>query len=187
MREVLFIPILLGTRLEGSQSGKVARWLLEQAKNQSGLETKLFDTSEFNFPSNLAGEAMKPFNQEWQQAVERADGLIIVSPEYNHGYPGTLKLALDILYEEYRYKAVAICSVSSGPIGGARMIENLLPILRDFHLAISNNDLRFANVEAVFNDKGELLDQRYLKRAETFLQELIWLAKTMKWGRQHHD
>lgn len=61
--------------------------------------------------------------------MTRADGLVIVSPEYNHGYPGEMKLMLDQLYKEYNRKPVGICGVSSGALGGARMVEQLRLIL----------------------------------------------------------
>ena len=66
--------------------------------------------------------------------VSRSDGLIIVTPEYNHGYPGLLKHALDMNLKEYIHKAVGICGVSAGPSGGARVTEALLPVMRELGL-----------------------------------------------------
>jgi NAD(P)H-dependent FMN reductase len=57
---------------------------------------------------------------KFSATIERCDGLIIVTPEYNHGYPGLLKHALDMNLKEYIHKAVGICGVSAGPFGGAR-------------------------------------------------------------------
>src|SRR2546423_13491927 len=65
-----------------------------------------------------AGEQMK--DTAFSATIDRCDGIIIVAPEYNHGYPGLLKHALDMNLKEYIHKAVGICGVSAGTFGGAR-------------------------------------------------------------------
>ena len=54
---------------------------------------------------------------QWRDTIIRADGLVIVTPEYNHGYPGALKSVLDLLLKEYVHKAVAFVGVSAGRLG----------------------------------------------------------------------
>jgi hypothetical protein len=66
--------------------------------------------------------------------MDRADALVVVSPEYNHGYSGLLKHVLDSCLKEYIHKAVGIVGVSAGPFGGARVIQNLLPVMRELGL-----------------------------------------------------
>jgi NAD(P)H-dependent FMN reductase len=59
---------------------------------------------------------------------------VLVVPEYNHGYPGLLKHVLDTNLKEYIHKAVGICGVSAGGLGGTRVIQNLLPVMRELGL-----------------------------------------------------
>ena len=73
--------------------------------------------------------------------MRRADGYIIVTPEYNHTYPGLLKHVLDLNYKEYLHKAVGVCGVSAGPFGGVRAIEALLPTFKAFGLSSIVADL----------------------------------------------
>src|SRR5436305_14781783 len=82
----------------------------------------------FQLKLDDAGEQMK--DPKFSTTIERCDGFIVVTPEYNHGYPGLLKHALDMNLKEYIHKAVGICGVSAGPFGGARVIEGLLPGIR---------------------------------------------------------
>src|SRR5207248_9047315 len=89
-----------------------------------------------------AGEPMK--DPAFSDLVKGADGLILVVPEYTHGYPGLLKHALDMNLEEYIHKAVGICGVSAGVFGGARVIEALLPVMRELGLVTIFNDVNFA-------------------------------------------
>src|SRR5438132_13450181 len=98
-------------------------------------------------------------NTKISAAIERCDGLIIVAPEYNHGYPGLLKHALDMNLKEYIHKAVGICGVSAGPFGGARVIEGLLPVMRELGLVTIFEDVNFGNVQNIFEEQGTLLDQ----------------------------
>src|SRR5262245_64549793 len=89
----LFIPVILGTVRRGRASENVARFVFGEAQKRAGVETELIDICDLDFPNNDAGEQIK--NARFSETCTRADGLILVVPEYNHGYPGMLKHALD--------------------------------------------------------------------------------------------
>jgi NAD(P)H-dependent FMN reductase len=122
---------------------------------------------------------------EWRDAIIKADGLVIVTPEYNHGYPGILKSVLDLLLKEYIHKTVAFVSVSAGPWGGTRVCEALLPVVRELGLAVTFTDLQFPSVRSKFDEAGNLLDPAYERRVTGFLDELVWMGRTLKWGRDN--
>ena len=109
---------------------------------------------------------------------------MIISPEYNHGYSGLLKHVLDSCLKEYIHKAVGVVGVSAGQFGGARVIENLLPVLRELGLVPIFWDVNFSNVQKVFATDGALLDQAYIGRINKFLKELIWMSKVLRHGRE---
>ncbi len=136
MERALFIPLILGTAREGRQSENVARFVFEQTKKRADVETELIDVRELPMKLDDAGEQMK--DPKFSAAIERCDGLIIVTPEYNHGYPGLLKHALDMNLKEY-----------------------------------------------IFDDQGNLLDQNYVRRLEKFLNELVWMARVLRHGREN--
>ena len=179
----LFIPIILGTARQGRESEHVARLVFEQVKKRAKVETELIDVR--NLPMRLddAGEQMK--DPAFSATIERCDGLILVTPEYNHGYPGLLKHALDMNLTEYIHKAVGICGVSAGPMGGARVIENLLPVMRELGLVAIFEDVNFGHVGKLFDEQGKLLDQNYLRRVDKFLDELIWMSRVLRHGREN--
>jgi len=178
----LFIPVILGTSRRGRRSENVARFVLEQTKKRKDIETELIDVCKLPMRLDDAGEQMK--DPTYSATIERCDGLIIVTPEYNHGYPGLLKHALDMNLEEYIHKAVGICGVSGGPFGGARVIEALLPVMRELGLVTIFWDVNFGNVEKLFDQQGKLLDQSYVRRLDKFLNELIWMARVLRYGRE---
>jgi NAD(P)H-dependent FMN reductase len=95
-----------------------------------------------------------------------------------------LKHVLDSCLKEYIHKAVGIVGVSAGPFGGARVIENLLPVMRELGLVTIFWDVNFSSVQKVFAADGKLLDGSYIQRIDKFLGELIWMAKTLRHGRE---
>ncbi len=112
----MFIPILLGTARKGRKSEAVAKKLVELVE-ALGHETELVDVRAAAL-SATDDTGTSESAKHWKSIVERCKGFIIVTPEYNHGYPGELKLFLDQLYKEYANKVVRIVSVSNGLWGG---------------------------------------------------------------------
>jgi NAD(P)H-dependent FMN reductase len=181
----LFIPLVLGTNRKDRVSEKVARWLHSQIQDREDMETAFFDVRDFALPRDDYGTGIAHMFPEWRDAIVRADGLVIVTPEYNHGYPGILKSVLDLLLKEYIHKAVAFASVSAGPWGGTRVIEAMVPMVRELGLAVTFTDLNFPKAASKFDEDGKLIDLAYEKRAAGFLDELAWMSRTLRWGREN--
>lgn len=179
----IFIPVILGTTRQGRASEMVARFVMQEIEKRNGIETELIDIRTLGLPTEDAGEAIK--DAKFSAAMARADALVIVVPEYNHGYPGMLKHALDTNLKEYIHKAVGVCGVSAGGFGGTRVIENLLPVLRELGLVTIFWDGNFSGAHKLFDASGKLLDTAYVKRLDKFLQELIWMAKVLRYGREN--
>jgi NAD(P)H-dependent FMN reductase len=178
----LFIPVILGTARQGRVSENVARFVAAQVRKLDGVETQLVDVRELPFPTNGAGEDIK--NPAFSELCMRADAFLLVVPEYNHGYPGLLKHALDTNLKEYIHKAVGICGVSAGPWGGTRVIQNLLPVMRELGLVTIFWDGNFANCGKLFDQSGNILEPAYERRLQKFLKELVWMAKVLRHGRE---
>src|SRR5215469_7151256 len=178
----LYLPVILGTTRKGRMSAYVGRLLAMEVAKQPGVETDLIDICGLPLPTDDAGEAIK--DAGFSSKMERADGLVIVTPEYNHGYCGLLKHVLDSCLKEYIHKAVGIVGVSAGPFGGTRAIQNMLPVMRELGLVTIFWDVNFSNVQKAFSADGHLLDEPYIRRVDKFLKELIWMAKTLRHGRE---
>jgi NAD(P)H-dependent FMN reductase len=154
-------------------------------QKRAEIETKLFDATDFALPHDDYGQGIKDLFPEWRDTIIQADGLVIVSPEYNHGYPGVLKAVLDLLLKEYIHKAVAFVGVSAGPWGGTRVIEAMVPMVRELGLAVTFTDLNFPHVQKTFDAEGELLDRAFEQRVKDFLDELVWMSRALSWGRKN--
>lgn len=178
----LFIPVILGTSRRGRASENVARFVAGEVAKRDGLETELVDIRTIPLATDDAGEAIK--NGAFSALAARADAFVVVAPEYNHGYPGLLKHLLDTNLKEYVHKAVGLCGVSAGSFGGTRVIQGLLPVMRELGLVTIFWDGNFGAAQTLFDASGALLDPSYVRRTEKFLNELVWMAKTLRHGRE---
>ncbi len=181
----LNIPVLLGTTRQARQSEHVAKWLMTRITMREDIEPRLFDVWDFRLPQDHYGQEIKDQFPEWRDAVVAADALIVVTPEYNHGPPGPLKSVLDLLLREYVHKPVGFVAVSAQVWGGTRVIETMLHIVREMGLVATFTDLNFPRVQDKFDADGNLLDEAYNSRADGFLEELVWMATTLRWGREN--
>ena len=179
----LNIPVILGTTRKGRMSEHAARFVHGELKKQNGVTSELIDIRALPLPVDDAGEGVK--DAGFSAAMNAADALVIVTPEYNHSFPGLLKHVLDSCLKEYIHKPVGIAAVSAGLFGGARAIENMLPVLRELGLVTIFWDVNFGNVSKVFDPSGKLLEEAYVRRTGKFLKELIWMARTLRHGRDN--
>ncbi|MDO8655086.1 MAG: NAD(P)H-dependent oxidoreductase, partial [bacterium] len=124
-----------------------------------------------------------PGQEELGEKLKRADGYVVVSPEYNHSFSGELKLFLDAFYQEYARKPVGICGVSVGPNGGVRAVEQLRLVFIEFHAVPIREAVYFRNVADLFDEQGAIKDASYEKIVKTFFDELIWFANALKAAR----
>jgi NAD(P)H-dependent FMN reductase len=179
----LNIPVILGTARKGRASAHAAHLFVELLNGRVGVVSRLIDISTIPMPIDDAGEAIK--DPAFATAMTEADGLVIVSPEYNHSFPGLLKHVLDSCLSEYVHKAVGIVGVSAGAFAGARVIQSLLPVMREVGLTTIFWDVNIGTVAKVFSEDGRLLDEAVIRRSERFIKELIWMAKVLRHGREH--
>ena len=175
------IPVILGTSRKGRMSAHAARFVVEQIRKRAAVMTELIDVAELALRIDDAGEGIK--DSSLSDTLAKADAFVIVSPEYNHSFPGLLKHMLDGYLKEYIHKAAGIVGVSAGPFGGTRGIQDLLPVLRELGLVTIFWDVNIGTVSKVFDESGVLLDQALMRRTDKFLDELVWMAKTLRHGR----
>jgi len=182
----IFLPVILGTARKDRQSEKVAHFLVNHIKEtRDDIETELVDVNEYvKDPQTIAAWIDDDRAHPWREKAKEADGYIIVSPEYNHGYPGELKLLLDSAMKEYSKKPVSIAGVSAGGFGGTRLVENLWPVTLELGMIPVMNPLYFGKIKESFDaDSGKPKDEKTIEFTDKFLTEMCWFAHTLKAGR----
>ncbi len=187
----LNIPIILGSVREGRKSEAPAKYILEKVKS-AGHTTQLVDFKEMPLPFyNGSTVPVVYFKtkypnenaERWSQIARAADAFIIVSPEYNHGYPAVLKNALDWGYLEFEKKPFGLIGVSNGSTAGARMIEHIRPIIQNFNAMSIRETVMIGPIAKYFDDSGKLLDDSLNKKIDGLLASLTWWAEALKRAR----
>jgi len=178
----LNIPVILGTSRKGRASVHAATLLADLLNRRAGVRSHVIDIAALPLPVDDAGEAIK--QAAYSDAISAADGLVIVAPEYNHSFPGLLKHILDSCLNEYIHKAVGLVGVSAGPFAGIRVVQSLLPVMRELGLVTIFWDINIGQVGKVFAEDGRLLDDGFVRRSDRFIRELIWMSKVLRHGRE---
>ena len=180
----VILPVIIGTPRQGRLTEPAANFVFGEVSNRSDIETELIDIRKIPIRMDDAGEALK--DSEFSATVTRADGLILVVPEYNHSFPGLLKHVLDTNLKEYIHKAVGVCGVSASPFGGVRMIQSLLPVLRELGLVTIFSDVYFGTAGKLFDPAtGKITNPAYVGRVKKFLNELVWMARALRFAREN--
>ncbi|HZX32568.1 MAG TPA: NADPH-dependent FMN reductase [Rhodocyclaceae bacterium] len=179
----LFIPVILGSTRRGRESDKVARFVFERLGRRAQVDTELIDLLELNLPimeERLRMRDDPPTGlREFAQKIDRASAIVIVSPEYNNGYPGVLKNALDYLLPEYARKPFGIVTVSAGGYGGINCLAQLRLVTLGMGAFPIPASLAVSRVHDSFDPAGNPTDPSYEKRAQAFIDEVLWFAEAI--------
>lgn len=175
----LFIPVLLGTVREGRTSEAVAMYIEDQLAKRENVESVLVDPRELDLPGD-GSDAKDPM---YGDITKRADAFFIVTPEYNHSFPGSLKRMLDSEYPNYKHKPVAVAGVSSGPWGGIRAVQSLMLALRKLGLVLLQEDVHVAHSKEAFDKQGNPTNKHLASSVNKVIDELILLAEVLQTAR----
>ncbi len=178
------IAVLAGTTRVQRHSIHAARFVAQVGEGLDNVEIRFADPKDFNFPGD--GNDPEGKDPRYTELTEWAEAFFIVTPEYNHGYPGSLKRMLDSELGNYVHKPVALGGVSDGNWGGVRAVEALVNAVREMGLIVTFTDAYFPRVKELFDDNGEIKDPAAADRVKKAYGELIWMAKTLKYGRDNY-
>lgn len=193
------LKIIIGSTRKNRFSEKPAHWIFDEAKKITGVEAELLDLR--NYPLPFFDEpvspsyAKEPFENEivkqWTAKIKDGDAFIVVTPEYNHGYPAVLKNAMDYVFKEWHNKPIGF--IGYGSVGGARSIEQLRQVVIELQMTPIRTAIHIPSqvYMAVMNQplpvNPELfvpLRQGPADKVEQFLTQLISSAKVLKAGRE---
>ena len=173
------IAILSASIRQGRNSHRVALYFQDYIQEHKLGDVDLIDLNAYNFP--LFEERLQymtdpdPKILDFQQRIASADGVVIVTPEYNGGYPASLKNVIDLLYKDWQRKPIAMATVSAGPFGGAQVMTSLVFSLWKIGAWVVPAMFPVPQVQNNYNELGHPTDKEETdKRAKKFFEELIW-------------
>lgn len=178
-----YIPVVLGAVRRNRESIKAARFALRSLEPFAGVESEMLDLQEMDFPmmeERLRFRDDPPARvADFSAQIDRADAIVIVTPEYNSGYPGVLKNALDYLRDEYRRKPFGIITVSSAWSGGLLCLAALRQVILHLGGIPIPAALPIAHVQDALDAGGYPRDRKLQHRAQTFFDELLWFTEAL--------
>jgi len=187
----LGIGIILASVREGRRGEAFAHWLHKLAAARGDFDAQLVDLREWPLPaytSKLSPTMVEPtyaadsLEGRWVALVRGLDGFVVVTPEYNHGYPGHLKNAFDALYPAWNHKPIAFLSYG-GFAAGARAAEQLSLVAIEARMVPVRDQVNLRLIGLAADEHGAPSEEIYGKRAHAMLEELAWLAKVLRDAR----
>lgn len=173
------IAIISSSVRVGRQSHRVALFFKNYIETNNIATVEILDLMEYQFP--IFDERLRhqknpePKTLDFAERIKASDGVIIVTPEYNGGYPPALKNVVDLLYDEWRRKPIAISTASDGAFGGSQVITSIQFSLWKIRAWTVPAMFPVPKVQDVFDENGVPADkERVEKRAKTFIGELLW-------------
>ncbi len=192
--DTLKIRVIIGSTRQMRFSEKPAQWIFELLAKKEGVGAELLDLRDYSMPffeeaatpSYKTAPYTNPVVAEWTKKIAEADAFIIVTPEYNHGYPAVLKNALDYVYQEWNNKAVGF--VGYGSVSGARSIEQLRQVVVELQMVPIRSAIHVPPdmFRAYWTGDGAKNPDFFKPLepfAETFLTQLLWWARMLKGAR----
>ena len=194
METTIKIKVIIGSTRPNRFSEKPAFWILEEVRKKEGVIAELLDLRDYPMPffdqpippAMNGGKYTNEIVKTWAGKIKDGDAFIIVTPEYNHGYPAVLKNALDLIFLEWNKKPVGF--VSYGNAGGARSVEQLRQVVIELQMVPIKNAIHIASdlYRTIMNEKIPVNPDLFkplrnpVDRVETFLNELITIARALK-------
>lgn len=190
MDEKIKIKVVLGSTREKRFGEKPAKWIHEEIQKLDGVEAELLDLRDYPMPffndSITPGAAKGKYSnvtaEEFAKKIAEGDAFIIVTPEYNHGYPAVLKNALDYIYYEWNKKPIGF--VSYGGVGGARSVEQLRQVAVELQMAPIRSAVHISAFWTLVDEKGNLKTDTLEEKAKNMLSQLLWWARALKAARE---
>jgi NAD(P)H-dependent FMN reductase len=187
----LRVGVVLASIREGRRGEAFAAWMGSLLAQRAGVVHEQLDLREWALPPyahrdspTVAEKTYEPgsLSGRWRDKIAGQDALIIVTPEYSHGYPGALKNAIDQIYAPYNHKPVAFVSYG-GFASGARAVEQLRLVAIELRMVPIRDEVNVRLVGYAGDERGWPKEDLYAKRAAAMLDELLWMGRLLKDGR----
>lgn len=186
------LVVVVGSVREGRFGPVVGSWVAEQARQHGAFDVDVVDLADFDIPTALPDAHPKLAADSYPRpagmaaltaALEGADAFILVTPEYNHSYPASLKAAIDWHFTQWAAKPVAFVSYG-GAAGGRHAVLHLENVLTELHAVTIRDGLAFPMYYANWQD-GRPLDAEAPGYAKTLLEQLAWWAGALRSAREN--
>jgi NAD(P)H-dependent FMN reductase len=178
----LRVAVVVGSTRVGRLADSVVKWFVAYARRRNDIEIEVVDLLDYDLPARL-GHDLGPDALAFRDSIAGADAVIVATPEYNHGYPGPLKAAIDLLKTEWHAKPVGFVSYG-GVAGGLRAVEQLRQVFAELHAVSVRDVVSLPMVWTLIGEDGVLNAPAASEAAaDKLLDQLVWWGETLAHGR----
>ncbi|MGN6871970.1 MAG: NADPH-dependent FMN reductase [Solirubrobacteraceae bacterium] len=184
------LMIIIASTRPGRGGGPVSKWFIERATEHGGFELTVVDLAEFRLPlldepnHPRLRQYVNPHTHEWSGKVDGADAFVFVTPEYNHGYPASLKNAIDFLHNEWRHKPVGFVSYG-GVAAGTRSVEQLQQVVSALRMTPVIEQVNIPFYQQFIDDDGVVQANEVMEQAaDSMLDQLMRLEVALRPQRE---
>ncbi len=176
IQERIKLAIIIGSVREGRFGPNVAHWFASQAREHDEFSVDVIDLAGMDFPPSMVSS---PDVEDFGERIGNADAVVVVTPEYNHSFPGPLKTAIDSLGSQWHAKPVGLVSYG-GMSGGLRSVEPLRVVFAELHAMTIRETVSFHGVWGQFDGDGQPSDPDGVNgAARVMLDQLAWWAQAL--------
>jgi NAD(P)H-dependent FMN reductase len=175
----IHVGLIYGSTRKGRFCDTVARWAADEIRAQDPYTVDIIDPAEITIGSRDEPATSPTL---WQR-MAKADAFVVVTPEYNHGYPAALKMLIDSVGAEWHAKPVAFVSYG-GISGGLRAVEQLRLVFAELHAVTIRDSVSFASAWEQFDAAGQINQpERAHRSMAAMLARLRWWAVALRDAR----
>jgi NAD(P)H-dependent FMN reductase len=181
------VAVVIGSNRDGRFGPVVADWLLSRLRGRADITLDVVDLAGTDLPTALASQPSPDAAAELAKVtplLAGADAFIVVTPEYNHSYPASLKSLIDWHYHEWQAKPIALVSYG-GISGGLRAVEHLRQVFAELHAVTVRDTVSFHNVRGLFDEEGRHRDPKQAdEAAHRMADQLVWWADALRSAKE---
>lgn len=174
----LRLAVIIGSTREGRAGEEVARWFVDQMARRDRFAVTVVDLARYDFPASYPAEPT-PSMSAFVDQVRRAEAFVVVTPEYNHSFPASLKQAIDYAYDEWQAKPVGFVSYGCGSIG-VHAVDQLRTVFTALH-AVTMRDV--VGVDLLRGGCPPPVEDQLRQDARVLLDQLCWWGLALREGR----
>ncbi|MCU1399671.1 MAG: NADPH-dependent reductase [Acidimicrobiales bacterium] len=173
------VAVIVGSTREGRYADVVTNWFVDRAAQRTDITIDIVDVGTLDLPVHFTKTRSTAITT-YADRIDRADAFVVITPEYNHSYPASLKHAIDLLNAEWKRKPVGFVSYG-GISGGLRAVEHLRAVFAELHTVGIRDTVSFQGPWQLFDGSGALIDPVDADVAgTTMLDDLLWWATALR-------
>lgn len=183
MKEKIKLALIYGSDRENRFCDTVANWAINQIGKTDEFDLMTIDPAKMDLSRQIGKESNADLS-DFRKRIKEAEAFMIVVPEYNHGYPSSLKFLIDAEYEGWRTKPVSFVSYG-GISGGIRAVEQLRQVFCELHAMTVRDSVHLPNAWSQFDKDGNLTNRQVPEKMfSNTIRQLEWWANALRAARK---